>query len=66
MSQAKRPRSEFLGLHDPYAEAPAGAPAARQPSEPLVTREKASELARAGGALAMLFVVIAVAITALG
>lgn len=66
MSQAERPRSEFLGLHDPYADTPAGPPAPRPPPGPLVTREKAGELVRAGGALAALFILIAVVITALG
>ncbi|NKC32024.1 hypothetical protein [Falsiroseomonas selenitidurans] len=59
--------SEFLGLHDPWADAPAGTePAPRPPAGPLVTREKAGELVRAGGALAALFILIAVVITALG
>ncbi|MGK7863501.1 hypothetical protein [Falsiroseomonas sp. E2-1-a4] len=66
MSQAQKPRSEFLGLHDPYGDAPAGTPAPRPPPGPLVTREKAGELARAAGALAALFILIALIIAALG
>ncbi|MGX9961982.1 hypothetical protein ACVFYP_01595 [Roseomonas sp. F4] len=66
MSQANRPRSEFLGLHDPYGDPPAGKPVERPPAGPLVTREKAGELVRAGGALSALFILIAVIITALG
>lgn len=66
LPQAQTPRSEFLGLHDPYGDAPAGAPVLRPPPGPLVTREKAGELVRAGGALVALFMVIAVVITALG
>lgn len=66
LPQAQTPRSEFLGLHDPYGDAPAGAPVLRPPPGPLVTREKAGELVRAGGALVALFMLIAVVITALG
>ncbi|WP_439597520.1 hypothetical protein [Falsiroseomonas sp.] len=67
MSQAKQPRSEFLGLHDPYGDTPAGKAAVpRPPAGPLVDREKAGELVRAGGALTALFILIAVIITALG
>ena len=66
MSQANRPRSEFLGLHDPYGDTPASNAAPRPPAGPLVDKEKAGELVRAGGALTALFILIAVVITAVG
>lgn len=68
MSQAQtqiRTKSEFLGLHDPYADVPASSVGPRPPAEPLVTKEKAGELLRAGASLTVLFVIVAVVITAL-
>jgi hypothetical protein len=65
-TQSQRPKSEFLGLHDPYADLPGDANAPRPPAPPLVTREKAGELMRAGASLAVILVLMAVAITALG
>jgi hypothetical protein len=65
MSQANKPKSEFLGLRDPYAEATPGEGDARRPAEPLMTREKAAELGRAGAALAVLLLVIAVVVAAI-
>ncbi|MBU8537189.1 hypothetical protein [Falsiroseomonas tokyonensis] len=64
IAQAKKPRSEFLGLHDPYGDTPTGKDAPRPPAGPLVDREKAGELVRAGSALTALFLLIAVIITA--
>ena len=64
MSQTQRPRSEFLGLHDPYAETTKGSVGPRPPAGPLVTREKAGELLRAGASLTVIMVLMAVVITA--
>ncbi|MGG5888798.1 hypothetical protein ACLF3G_16800 [Falsiroseomonas sp. HC035] len=65
MSQDRQPRSEFLGLHDPYRAPEPDAQAAPRPKAgPLVDREKAGELVRAGGMLMALFILIAVVITA--
>ena len=63
--RGERQKSEFLGLHDPYADLPTDADAARRPASPLLTREKAGELLRAGASLVVIFVLVAVAITAL-
>jgi hypothetical protein len=65
-SQLQRPKSEFLGLHDPYADLPASVPPPRPPAGPLLTREKAAELLRAGASLTVIIVLMAVAITAFG
>ena len=65
MSQTKQQRSEFLGLRDPYAEATPGEEGFRAPAEPLVTREKLEELARAGAALAVLLLAIAGVVAAI-
>lgn len=66
MSQVRRPKSEFLGLHDPYADVPtADAPPARRPAQPLLDKEKGEELLRAGASLVVILVLIAVAVTAL-
>jgi hypothetical protein len=59
MSQTERTKSEFLGLRDPYAEPAPGEATPRPPAGPLMTREKAAELARAGAALVVLLLVIA-------
>jgi hypothetical protein len=65
MSQTTRTKTEFLGLHDPYAARPAGAP--RQPPQPapLIDKEKAGELVRAGATLTVILLLLAVAVTAL-
>ncbi len=65
MSQTKHQKSEFLGLRDPYAETPAGSEVPRPPAGPLMTREKAAELGRAGAALAVLLLAIAVVVAAI-
>ncbi|WP_439548695.1 hypothetical protein [Falsiroseomonas sp.] len=52
-------------MRDPYAEATPGEGDARRPAEPLMTREKAAELGRAGAALAVLLLVIAVVVAAI-
>lgn len=69
MSQAQseldRRKSEFLGLHDPYADIPSGTSGPRPPAQPLLNREKAGELLRAGASLIVIVVLMAVAITAL-
>ncbi len=65
MSQTTRTKSEFLGLHDPFADTPAGTPAAPRQPAPVMTREKAGELARAGATLAVLFLLVAAAVTVL-
>jgi hypothetical protein len=66
MSQAQRPKSEFLGLHDPYGDGPAGSLASQQRrAEPLLDKEKASELMRAGASLTVIIVLMAVVVTAL-
>ena len=65
MSQANKPRSEFLGLRDPYAEATPGEGQPRPPAEPLMTREKAAELGRATAAFAVLLLVIAAVVAAI-
>jgi hypothetical protein len=57
-------RSEFLGLHDPYRDLPGAEASVPRPKEPLMTREKAHELLRAGASLTVLVVVMAVAIVA--
>ena len=66
MSQVRRPKSEFLGLHDPYADVPASTtPQPRRPAQPLLDKEKGEELLRAGASLVVIVVLIAVAVTAL-
>lgn len=66
MSQARRPKSEFLGLHDPYADLPQGdAPTPPRPIQPLLDREKGEELIRAGASMAVIVVLVAVMVTAL-
>jgi hypothetical protein len=65
MSQAPRPRSEFLGLHDPYREPDPKLDAVpRHKPGPLLDRDQKAELVRAGGVLTALFILIGVAITA--
>ncbi|MGG5812180.1 hypothetical protein [Falsiroseomonas sp. CW058] len=65
MSQTTRTKSEFLGLHDPYADLPQGnALPVRPTAEPLMTREKAGELLRATASLIVILVLMAVAVTA--
>lgn len=63
MSQTTRSKSEFLGLHDPFAEPPASLPAAKREKPPLITREGTSELLRAAATLTVICLLIAVAIT---
>jgi hypothetical protein len=64
MSQTTRQKSEFLGLHDPFADLPAAASQPR-PRTPLMDEEKASELLRAGATLAALFALVALAVMVL-
>ncbi|WP_203071402.1 hypothetical protein [Falsiroseomonas ponticola] len=52
-------------MRDPYAETTPGEATARRPAEPLMTREKAAELGRAGAALAVLLLAIAVVVAAI-
>lgn len=66
MSLARRPKSEFLGLHDPYADGPTIAvDSARRPVTPLVDKEKGAELLRAGASLAVIVVLLMVVVVAL-
>jgi len=66
MSQARRPKSEFLGLHDPYADLPKGdSPLPRRPAQPLLDQDKREELLRAGASMVVIVVLLAVAVTAL-
>lgn len=65
MSQTNKPKSEFLGLRDPYAETTPGGETPRPPAGPLMTREKAAELGRAGAALVVLLLAIAVVVAAI-
>ncbi len=65
MAQMNQRRSEFLGLHEPYAEATSGSSGPRPPAEPLVTREKAGELLRAGASLTVIVMLMAVIVTAI-
>jgi hypothetical protein len=65
MSEARRPGSEFLGLHDPWAEPPPGEAPPRPPRGPLLDREQVSELLRAGASLGVLCLLMIVAIAAL-
>jgi hypothetical protein len=65
MSQVKRIQSEFLGLHDPYSPATTGNDAPRPPAGPLVTREKAAELLRAGATLTVILLLMAVVVSAI-
>ncbi len=67
MSQVRRPKSEFLGLHDPYADMPASPSArpSRRLDPPILDKEKGEELIRAGASLLVIVVLIGVAVTAL-
>ena len=62
----RRPRSEFLGLHDPYADTDNDSPPAPRSSGPLLTREKFAELLRAGTSLVVIVVLMALVVAALG
>jgi len=64
LERPSRPKSEFLGLHDPYAAPPKGAAPVPRPPRPLINGETRGELLRAGATLSVLFLVIAVAISA--
>jgi hypothetical protein len=64
MSQSARTKSEFLGLHDPFAELPQGGASGPRQAEPMMTKEKAGELLRAAASLTVIVVLMAVAITA--
>jgi len=66
MSQARRPKSEFLGLHDPYADGPpVPMDAPRRPVPPLVDKEKGAELLRAGASFTVIVVLVMVVVVAL-
>jgi hypothetical protein len=65
MSQARRSKSEFLGLHDPYADEPGDKPGAPRPSAPVLDQDRKSELIRASASLIVIVVVMAVVATAL-
>ena len=66
MSQARRPKSEFMGLHDPYADGPTiPMDTPRRPVPPLMDKEKGAELLRAGASLAVIVVLLMVVVVAL-
>lgn len=63
MSQTTRSKSEFLGLHDPFAETPANTPAPKREKQPLMTKESRSEMLRAATTMTVICLLIAVAIS---
>jgi len=66
MSQARRPKSEFLGLHDPFADGPTvPMDAPQRPVPPLMDKDKGAELLRAGASLTVIVVLIMVVVVAL-
>lgn len=65
MSQTTRSKSEFLGLHDPFAETPNGLPPVPRPAPGKLDADQKSELWRAAVSLTLLFALVAVAIKAI-
>jgi hypothetical protein len=65
MSQTTRTKPDFLGFHDPFADLPAGTVGQPRQAAPLLDKEKAGELVRAGTTLTVIFLLVAVAVTAL-
>lgn len=58
-------KSEFLGLHDPYATTVQDGPGLPRVSAPLFTREKLGEFLRAGATLLVILLVMAIAVAVL-
>jgi hypothetical protein len=66
MSQATRNKNEFLGSTTPVLPTcPPARSRRRAGQQPRVDKEKASELVRAGTTLTVIFLLVAVAVTAL-
>lgn len=57
-------KSEFLGLHDPYAETAQDGPTVPRAAAPWFTRDKLSELLRAGASLLVILAVMALVVAA--
>ena len=65
MSQTTRSKSEFLGLHDPFAVTPSGLPSIARPAPKKLDADQKSELWRAAVSLTVLFGLIAIVIKAI-